>query len=129
MGIKLDFKENSISWEDYQADMKDADITLAKHIATVEATTAAATEMAKIVDVKYQKVDLCSDVEEACNILNTREKDKLFHVLKKHEELFDGTLGTWKNFQYDIKLQEGVKPYHRRPYTVPKAYKATLCME
>eukprot|EP00957_Ditylum_brightwellii_P008058 611250-Ditylum_brightwellii.AAC.1 len=99
MGIKLNFKENSISWGGYQADIKYDDVTLAEHIATVEATTSGATEIAKILDAKYQK---------------------------KHEELFDGTLGTWKNFQYDIKLQEGVKPYHGRPYMVPKAYKAML---
>ena len=44
LGIDLDFKENSISWGDYQADMKDADVTLAKHLAAVETTTSAATD-------------------------------------------------------------------------------------
>eukprot|EP00957_Ditylum_brightwellii_P210713 15365289-Ditylum_brightwellii.AAC.1 len=129
MGINPNFKENNISWGDYQANMKDADIILAKHIATIEATTAAAMEIAKILDAKYQKVDLCTDVVEACSTLNTREKEKLFHVLKKHEELFDITLGTWKIFQYDIELQEGVKLYHGKLYTVPKAYKAMICTE
>eukprot|EP00957_Ditylum_brightwellii_P087520 6662725-Ditylum_brightwellii.AAC.1 len=52
MGIDLNFKENNISWEDYQTNMKDADVTLSKHIATVEATTAAATEIAKILNAK-----------------------------------------------------------------------------
>eukprot|EP00957_Ditylum_brightwellii_P202616 15330939-Ditylum_brightwellii.AAC.1 len=107
MGINLNFKENGISWGDYQADMKDADVTLAEHVTNVEATIAAATEIAKILDAKYQDVDLWTDI--------------------KHEELFDGTLGTWKNFQYNIELQEGVKSYHNRLYMVPKAYKATLC--
>eukprot|EP00957_Ditylum_brightwellii_P009129 690192-Ditylum_brightwellii.AAC.1 len=65
LGINLDFKENSISCGDYQADMKDADVTLAEHLAAVEATTAAATEIAKILDAKYQKVDLCTNVVEA----------------------------------------------------------------
>eukprot|EP00957_Ditylum_brightwellii_P206028 15346473-Ditylum_brightwellii.AAC.1 len=109
--------------------MKDADVTLTNHIATVEATTAASTEIAKILNAKYQKVDICSDIVEASNALNTGEKEKLFHVPRKNEELFNGNLGTWKNFQYDIKLQECVKPYHRRPQTVSKAYEATLHME
>eukprot|EP00957_Ditylum_brightwellii_P161310 12282117-Ditylum_brightwellii.AAC.1 len=39
------------------------------------------------------------------------------------------SLGTWKNFQYDIKPQEGVKMYHGKLYTVPKAYEAMLHME
>eukprot|EP00957_Ditylum_brightwellii_P159454 12137758-Ditylum_brightwellii.AAC.1 len=60
MGINLNFKENSVSWGDYQANMKDDDVTLAEGIAN------------------------------------------------KHKELVDGTLGIWKNFQYDIKLQEEV---------------------
>eukprot|EP00957_Ditylum_brightwellii_P142913 10888753-Ditylum_brightwellii.AAC.1 len=109
--------------------MKDTDITLAKHITAVVATTAAAIDMAKILDVKYQEVDLRIDAVEACDALDTREKETLFHVLKKHEELYGGTLGMWKNFQYDIGLQDSVKPYHRQPYTVPKLYKATLCTE
>eukprot|EP00957_Ditylum_brightwellii_P201310 15325048-Ditylum_brightwellii.AAC.1 len=82
--------------------MKPADVTLTEHVVNVEVTKVAATEIANILDAKYQK---------------------------KHKKLFDGTLGTWKNFQYDIKLQEGVKPYHSRLYTVPKVYKATLHME
>eukprot|EP00957_Ditylum_brightwellii_P033629 2549765-Ditylum_brightwellii.AAC.1 len=51
--IDLDFKENNISRRYYQANMKDADVTLFKHIAAVEATTAAAMEIAKILDAKY----------------------------------------------------------------------------
>eukprot|EP00957_Ditylum_brightwellii_P178523 13598789-Ditylum_brightwellii.AAC.1 len=47
LGIELNFKENSISWGDYQANIKDNDVTLAKCIAAVEATTAAVMEIAK----------------------------------------------------------------------------------
>eukprot|EP00957_Ditylum_brightwellii_P209375 15361474-Ditylum_brightwellii.AAC.1 len=32
LGINLDFKENSITWGDYQANMKSVDVTLAKHV-------------------------------------------------------------------------------------------------
>eukprot|EP00957_Ditylum_brightwellii_P181460 13822663-Ditylum_brightwellii.AAC.1 len=84
LGIDLDLKGNSISQGDYQVDMKDADVTLAKHLAIVEAAAAVATDIATILDAKYQKVDLCADVVEACNALDTGEKEKLFHVLKKH---------------------------------------------
>eukprot|EP00957_Ditylum_brightwellii_P039224 2967510-Ditylum_brightwellii.AAC.1 len=79
MRFELFFKENITSWGDYQADMKAANVSSKEHIVNVEATKAAATKIAKILDAKYQK---------------------------KHKELFEGTLGTWKNFQYNIKLQE-----------------------
>eukprot|EP00957_Ditylum_brightwellii_P137456 10479997-Ditylum_brightwellii.AAC.1 len=53
LGINLDFKENNITWGNYQANMKPADITLSEHVANVEATKAAAAEIAKISGAKY----------------------------------------------------------------------------
>eukprot|EP00957_Ditylum_brightwellii_P033076 2507802-Ditylum_brightwellii.AAC.1 len=44
--------------------------------------------------------------------------------LKK--ELFDGSLGTWKNTKYNVELKLGVTPYHGRPYFIPQAYKQQL---
>eukprot|EP00957_Ditylum_brightwellii_P180266 13732035-Ditylum_brightwellii.AAC.1 len=38
LGINLDFKESNITWGNYQASMKSADITLVKHVANVEAS-------------------------------------------------------------------------------------------
>eukprot|EP00957_Ditylum_brightwellii_P102136 7786078-Ditylum_brightwellii.AAC.1 len=35
LGINLDFKENNITWSNYQADMKLTDITMAEHLANV----------------------------------------------------------------------------------------------
>ena len=42
-------------------------------------------------------------------------------LLKKYEHLFDGTLGVWNDEPYNIELKEGAKPYHSRPFPVPKA--------
>eukprot|EP00957_Ditylum_brightwellii_P164644 12535686-Ditylum_brightwellii.AAC.1 len=108
LGIDLDFKENSITWGDYQANMKSPDIALEKHVANIETTKAAAADIAKILDAKYHKIDLHTD---------------------KHEELLNSTLGMWKNFQYDIELQNSVTLYHSKLYTVLKAYKETLWTE
>ena len=49
--------------------------------------------------------------------------------MNKFETLFDGTLGTWKGTKYNIELQEGTKPYHGRPYSVPKAYEQSFRLE
>ena len=43
--------------------------------------------------------------------------------MQKSEELFDGTLGTWKTDPVDFKLKEDVKPICSRPYPVPKVQK------
>jgi hypothetical protein len=43
--------------------------------------------------------------------------------------LFDGTLGHWKDQPYGIKLKDGVKPDHARPYPIPIIHESTLKME
>jgi hypothetical protein len=47
-------------------------------------------------------------------------------LLIKFEELCDGMLGDWKLLPVSFKLKEGAKPYHGRPYPIPKIHKATL---
>ncbi len=53
----------------------------------------------------------------------------LLVLLLKFEELFDGTLGDWKLLPVSFELKEGAKPYHGRPYPIPKIHKATLTKE
>ncbi len=50
-------------------------------------------------------------------------------MLLKFEELFDGTLGDWKLPSVSFELKESAKPYHGRPYPIPKIHKATLMKE
>ena len=50
-------------------------------------------------------------------------------LLKRYKDLFDGTLGKWKNSAYEIELKEGATPYHSQPYLVPQAYKAMFHKE
>jgi hypothetical protein len=57
-----------------------------------------------------------------CVHLADDAKTKLHSLLKKYENLFDGTLGVWHNEPYNIELKEGVKPYHSRPFPVPKIH-------
>eukprot|EP00957_Ditylum_brightwellii_P083089 6316282-Ditylum_brightwellii.AAC.1 len=47
----------------------------------------------------------------------------------KFGNLFDGTLGTWKNTKYNIKLKLGDTPHHSRPYSIPQAYEQQLRVE
>eukprot|EP00957_Ditylum_brightwellii_P154396 11748741-Ditylum_brightwellii.AAC.1 len=129
LGIDLDLRKNSIMWGDYQADMKSADITMVEQLVNMEASRTVTENIAKILDNKYCKVNLQADIAYQCSTLNTDNKKKLIHALQKHKELFDDTLGTWKDFQYNIELQDGAKLYHGRPYTIPKACETTLCVE
>ena len=60
---------------------------------------------------------------------NRRQKHQLHALLSKYEHLFNGTLGTCQKEPYNIELKEGVKPYHSRPFPVPKIHEHTLKVE
>ena len=64
-------------------------------------------------------------MSQACRHLTEDEKHQLHALLHKYEYLFDGTLGTF----YNIKLKEGAKPYHSRPFPIPKIHERTLKVE
>ena len=43
--------------------------------------------------------------------------------MKKSEDLFDGTLGTWNTTPVELELKDNAKPMCSRPYPVPKLHK------
>ena len=81
--------------------------------------------MKDILDAKYERMTP-QQIASLITHLSTSEKQKLQALLAKYEHLFDGSLGTWKMKDYSIELKQGVKPYHGRPYSIPKIYEQTL---
>ncbi len=45
------------------------------------------------------------------------------------KDIFDGTLGDWDTEPVSLKLKEGAKTYHGRPYLTPKVHQPTLKKE
>jgi hypothetical protein len=83
----------------------------------------------EILDAKYDKADLPSIVKNNCAYPSTSHRNLLLVLLLKFKELFDGTHGDWKLPPVSFELKEGAKPYHGRPYPIPKIHKATLMKE
>ncbi len=83
----------------------------------------------EILDAKYDKADLSSIVKNNCARLSTSHHNLLLALLLKFEELFDGTLRDWKLLPVSFEQNKGAKPYHGRPYSIPKIHKATLIKE
>ena len=54
-----------------------------------------------ILDAKYEKADIL-EVLNNQKQLNTAQRNDLFRFLKKHESLFDGTLGVYPHKQFHI---------------------------
>jgi hypothetical protein len=85
-------------------------------------------QMTDILDAKYTKANL-EEIVKAADHLNYTERDELYKLLKKYEDLFDGTLGTFTGTPYDIKLKENVEPFHTRASPVPKIHELTFKSE
>ena len=83
----------------------------------------------EILDAKYAKADLPVIVRDNCKHLNPSERESMLSLLLKFEQLFDGTLGECNLPPVSIQLKMGAKPFHGRPYPIPKVYKATLMKE
>ena len=79
-----------------------------------------------ILDAKYKKADLKKEMEN-CMDLTKEEKEKLEELLKKYEDLFNGTLGSWNTEPVELELkEEGTKPVQMRPYPVPQSQERKL---
>ena len=68
-------------------------------------------------------------MENLCQNLTMTQRNELIKLLKKIEDFFDGTLGTWKTHPLDFELKEDAKPIRLQPYTVPKLNKETFKKE
>ena len=73
---------------------------------------------AHLLESKYDKVDL-QEVAKNQEHLELQQQAKLLKVLTDNKEVFQGTIGAWCGPKIDIELQQGVRPYHTKPYCVP----------
>ena len=90
-----------------------------------QSTQEATKRVVHIVDTKYEKADLQSVVSTNCTPLSLQDQNKLLELFTEYEELFDRTLGDWNTEPVSFELKEGTKPYHGRPFPVPKSRKET----
>ena len=47
-------------------------------------------------------------------------------LLQKYENMFEETLGKYTGSDYTIELIEYAKPYHTKPFPIPKIHELTL---
>jgi hypothetical protein len=141
IGAVLDFKEKTITIDDILLPMRNINnLQLKSSISRAlevnsnfawepESKRNATKCMVGILEAKYDKADLPSIVKNDYVHLSTPHWNSLLTLLLKYKEVFDGTLGDWKLLPVSFELKEGAKPYHGRPYPIPKIHKATLIKE
>ena len=134
LGIDLIFSKAEIHWDNASIPMKsidsisDANIDALEHeiLFSHDPDTIGADRIQSIIDAKYTKTDL-TQVVKTCKDLTASEQLELLKLLNKFEDLFDGTLGSWKSDPIDLELQDpNCKPYHAKPYPVPHSQEQKL---
>ena len=61
-------------------------------------------------------------METQCQHLIMTQSHDLLKLLQKFEDLFDGTLGTWKTDPVDFELKYDAKSIFLQPFLVPKVH-------
>jgi predicted aspartyl protease len=132
LGLKLDFKEACVEWDEASMPFKSRDATLESVYSVIEDPADSMLDsmgrVKRILDAHYEKADLDKTVESMTH-LSVDERAALLTLLRKHEPLFDGTLGHWRGKTYDIELKPDAKPYHACCYPIPKVYEETIKKE
>jgi hypothetical protein len=121
MSVKWD--NAAIPWRNVDSAVKD--VCLAEDNQSHHPVEQEMNRMNEILDAKCSK----ADPNEVPDHLTTSEQQKLLALLKKYEDLFDGTIGTFTGAPYDIKLKDKAEPHHARPFPVPRIHELTLKSE
>ena len=130
LGLTLNFSRKTIIWEHVEISMKPIDCTANEHFQIKDSKSVhdASKRIKKILDAKYTKVNL-EELIPTLKHLNKEKQNKLYLFLKRFENMFDGTLGTYTGSTYRIDLKKDAKPYHARPFPIPRIHEETLKKE
>ena len=131
LGIDIKFSSNTVKWDHAEIPMKPQTGTLQNsyYIADSAHVTKEMKRLTSILDAKYAPANLNKVVKDSKH-LKSKEQRQLLQLLKKHQKLFDGTLGRWKGKPYHIHLKKDAEPFAaRRPYPIPKVHQAALNKE
>lgn len=137
--IELDikFSDMTINWQGASIPMKNPELLKAENLEQFvnelfylhDPDTTEAERIQQILDNKYTPADL-KKIADSCEGLNRKQKDQLYELLSKFPEVFDGSLGTWKTEPVELELKNpDEKPYHAKPYPVPKSQEEKLKQE
>ena len=103
--------------------------TIKLHVGEPDATEDAVDRIKRILDAKYEPADLAKVANQAQHLESDDERQALCDLLKRHETLFDGTLGHWKAMECNVELKADATPYHARAYPMPRKCVDTLKLE
>ena len=127
LGINLDFQNNFVGWKETKIPMKSIRCKMRANFSIQKSKNikSASNRINNTLDAKYEMANL-KEIPTKLKYLNSDEQLSTYMLLKKHENMFDGTLGFYTFIEYKIELLEGAQPYHAKPFPIPKVYEETL---
>jgi hypothetical protein len=79
----------------------------------------------RILDANYKAAGL-PEIIKFISTIDDIEKHNLLGLLRKYENLFDGTLGNFETSEVKLNLKKDANPYHAKAFPVPKNHHDTL---
>ena len=140
LGMEISFATKTVTWEGNIIPMRDFNKLRKLNISKMEmkaiiqessepvVTQQATDRIIKILDAKYEKANL-RVVANGAKHLTSIEREKLYKLLIKYKEIFDGSLGVWKTDEVNFEMKDDAKPHSQRYYPVPHLYKETFKKE
>ena len=138
LGIDILNSSLTLRWDGIEIPMRDFGElrkpvdALGAYLLDIDKQTDSTKEMqnrvTRILDAKYEKANL----EQLCKAqqhLTRIEQHMLYQLLKKHEHLFDGTLGEWRGTGVSFELKADAKPFHAKPYPIPHVHEQPMKTE
>jgi Reverse transcriptase (RNA-dependent DNA polymerase) len=136
LGIDLCFSTQEIKWGEESIPMKNRGVLTDRKATKIlyhmliqpPSIMEAEKRHNQILDANYSKVDI-NEYVTGIKHLTDQEKEQLKMVLEQHPKLFQGGLGTLKIKPISLELKPGAKPYHAKPFAIPKAFEETTRKE
>ena len=124
LGISLDFKNSQIIWNDSAVEMKQPKLLDNRsnllQLANADEPSHCvqnSQRAERILDITSPAADISAIVGKMQH-LDQAQKEALYSLLKEHEQLFDGNIGTWNTEPVHLELKPDATPYHGKPYPV-----------
>jgi transposase InsO family protein len=139
LGIEINFNTQRIVWEGVEIPMKEKNVisdlqnATAIYYHSIEPTVLKEAEarQKRILDADYSALDL-DDYAHMDTHLSNDQQEQLVRSLRKYPKLFRGGLGVLNVPPVHLELRplsKDEKPYHARPFPVPKCYEETTKKE
>ena len=139
LGIDINYTTQRIVWEGIEIPMKDKNIisemknAKAIYYQSIEPSILKEVEarQKRILDADYSAIDLDSYTHELKHLTKIQQ-NQLLNTLRRFPKTFRGGLGVLKVPPVHLELrpmEKHEKPYHARPFPIPKCYEETTKKE